>query len=95
MFHFGATLERDEGAKLELADGTFGWDFGEMRRAKYLAGTDATPIGDGMSTEVAEVLRGETAEQLEVDHDPRLLSLFGDVFGNVSCLLAKLIGPAA
>ena len=73
MFDFGAALESDEGAKFQLADGTLGWDFGEMRRAKYLPGADAAQIGDRMPAEIAKILRSETAEQLEVDDDARLL----------------------
>ena len=73
MFDFGAALESDECAKFQLADGTFGWDFGEMRRAKYLAGADPALIGDRMPAEIAKILRSETAQQLEVDDDPRLL----------------------
>lgn len=74
VFDFGAALERHEGAKLQLADGTLGWDFGEMRRAKYLAGTHTALIGDWMPAKIAKILRSETAEQLEVDDDARLLS---------------------
>ncbi len=62
--------------------GLSGWDFSEMRRAKYLARTDPALIGDRMPSEIAKILRREAAQQLEVDDDPRLLN-FGDVFGNV------------
>ena len=73
MFDFGAALERHESAKFQLTDGTFGRDFGEMRRAKNLAGTHTALIGDWMPAEIAKILRSETAEQLEVDDDARLL----------------------
>jgi hypothetical protein len=81
VFDFGAALESDERAKLQLTDGTFGRDFGEMRRTKNLAGTHAAPIGDRMPAEVAKILRSETAEQLEVDDDARLIGrVFSFVF---------------
>jgi hypothetical protein len=56
-------------------------DFGEMRRAKYLTGPHTALIGDRMSTEIAKILRGETAEQLEVDDDARrVCRVFSIVF---------------
>ena len=81
MFDFGPALESDEGAKLQLADGTLWWNFGEMRRAKYLAGTHTALIGDWMPAEIAKILRSETSEQLEVDDDARLFCrVFSFVF---------------
>src|SRR5579862_2880346 len=62
VFNFGAALQSDKGAKLQLIDGTFGWNFGEMRRTKDLAGADAAGVGDRMSSEIAKILRCETAK---------------------------------
>jgi len=81
VFHFGAALESDEGAELEPADGAFGRNFGEMRLAEYPAGADATAIGGGMATEVAEILRGVSAQHVEVDDDARLFGLFSFLGG--------------
>src|ERR1700722_3814304 len=72
VFDFGTALKSDERAKLQLTDGTFRWDFGEMRRTKDLASTDATGGRGRMTTEIAKILRCETAEQLEVDDHARL-----------------------
>jgi hypothetical protein len=76
VFDLGAALQGDESAQLQLADWTFGRNFGEMRRAEYHSGTHAASIGDRMSSEVAKILRSETAEQFEVDYDPRLFLIF-------------------
>lgn len=72
MLNFGAALESDEGAQLQLADRTFGWNFGKMRRAKYPVGPDAALVGARMASEVTEIPRSEAAEQLEIDDDARL-----------------------
>jgi hypothetical protein len=82
VFDLGAALERDQRAKLELADGTLGRHFSEMRRSKYLAGPDATAEGRGMPTEIAEILRSETPQQLEIHNDARFLRRFNNVFGD-------------
>lgn len=96
VLHFGAALESDEGAELEPADGTFRWDFGEMRRAEYPAGADATAIGGGMATEVAEILRGVGAQQIEVDDHARLFGLFSflDASAGRFCIFRQEIDPS-
>jgi hypothetical protein len=35
-----------------------------------------------MATEIAEILRGETAQEFEIDNDARRFRRFGDVVGN-------------
>jgi hypothetical protein len=74
MFHFGAALQGDQCAQFQLADGTFGRNFGQMRGAIDQAFADSAAGTGGVSAEVAKISRREGSQQGEIDYDARGIS---------------------
>jgi hypothetical protein len=72
-------LEGDEGPELEGVKGAFAWNFREMSRAIDVSVADFAAIGNRMTTQVAKIAGGKTAQQVEVDDDFALLNLGGVV----------------
>jgi hypothetical protein len=52
-----------------------------MGRAKYPAAANVTVAGRGMASEIAKILCGEAAEQIEIDDNARLLGGFNRASG--------------
>jgi len=79
MFHFRAALQGDQCAQLQLANGTFGRNFGQMRGAIDEALADSAPLAGRMPAEITKISRGESSQQSEIDYDARRISRIASI----------------